>query len=202
MEKPFSQACENNREPILRFLAGAFRNRRKVLEIGSGTGQHAVHFAAAMPWLEWQPSDRPEHHAGIRAWLQDEPSPNLRQPLALDVNGTWPSDRYDAVFTANTFHIMGWEEVQRCIAGMAEVTTDDATLAVYGPFRIAGDFTSPSNAAFHASLQERDPRMGIRDIEAVEREMHRYQFRLLADFAMPANNRLVLFRKQVEESGT
>lgn len=195
MDKPFSQACENNKRPIARFLAAEFKPCRSVLEIGSGTGQHAVFFASVLPWLEWQASDRIENHAGIRAWIHDAGSRDMRPPLELDVNGDWPQRQFDAVFTANTFHIMSWAEVQRCIAGTGAITSSDGRCAVYGPFNVAGQYTSESNAAFDASLRERDPAMGIRDVEAVEREMAGQGFLLHADLAMPANNRLLLFRK-------
>ncbi|MDX1443783.1 MAG: DUF938 domain-containing protein [Gammaproteobacteria bacterium] len=196
MEKPFSQACENNKEPILGLIRTEFASCRSVLEIGSGTGQHAVHFAAGMPWLEWCAADRGENHPGIRAWLADAALPNLHGPLELDVNERWPEGPFDAVFSANTFHIMSWEEVERCIAGMAAVTGERARVAVYGPFKVTGEFTSDSNAAFDANLRERDSRMGIRDIEQVEREFERHGLVLHGDFAMPANNRLLFFRRE------
>ena len=106
MDKPFSPACERNREPILAVLLGRFADRSRVLEIGSGSGQHAVHFAAAMPHLVWQTSDVPAHLPGIRQWLDEAHLPNTPPPQAFDVNGGWPAGRFDAVFSANTLHIM------------------------------------------------------------------------------------------------
>lgn len=194
-DRPFSQACENNREPILRFLRHGFATAHSVLEIGSGTGQHAVHFAAAMPWLEWQASDRVEHHPGIKAWIASAGLPNLHAPLELDVMHDWPAGPFDAVFTANTLHIMAWEEVVALIRGVASVLALHGVLAVYGPFKVAGDFTSDSNAAFDASLRSRDSRMGIRDIESVLQAMSCHGLVLQADFAMPANNRLLFLQK-------
>lgn len=196
MNKPFSQACENNKAPILEHLRREFADRHHVLEIGSGTGQHAVHFAASMPWLQWLAADRGENHAGVRAWLGEAALPNLHGPLELDVNERWPDGPFDAVFTANTFHIMSWTEVERCIAGIGAITVQQARVAVYGPFRVAGACTSDSNTAFDASLRGRGAQMGIRDIEAIERSFDRQGFRLHADFALPANNRLLFFRRR------
>lgn len=193
-EKPFSQACENNKDPILRFLRHEFASVGSVLEIGSGTGQHAVHFAEHMPWLQWHASDRRGNHDGIKAWLQESALPNLHGPAELDVNSDWPQEKFDAVFTANTFHIMSWDEVRRCIAGIAGVLNESGRLGVYGPFKVAGEFTSDSNAAFDTSLRAQDQYMGIREIGDVVREAGRHGLRLHADFAMPANNRLLCFR--------
>ena len=195
MDKPFAPACERNREPILQVLREAFMQSARVLEIGSGTGQHAVHFAAAMHWLQWQTSDRAMHLPGIRQWLDEAALPNTPTPIELDVAGAWPSARYDAVFSANTLHIMGWLEVERLFARLPGVTTDDAVLAIYGPFNRDGDFTSPSNAAFDRSLKSRDPRMGLRDAAAVDALARAAGFELLADHAMPANNRCRVWRR-------
>jgi cyclopropane fatty-acyl-phospholipid synthase-like methyltransferase len=147
-----------------------FADRRRVLEIGSGTGQHAVHFAANLPHLVWQSSDVIENHPGIQAWLTQAALPNTPPPLRLDVNqARWPTDApYDAVFSANTLHIMGWEEVRTLFRRLPEVLDADAVVAVYGPFNYGGRFTSDSNAAFDARLKSDDPRRGIRDFEAVD----------------------------------
>src|SRR3569623_1998526 len=143
-------------------------DRRHVLEIGSGTGQHAVHFAAAMPQLDWQTSDRDENHEGIKAWLDDAALPNVKAPLSLDVSGAWPAERYDAIYSANTLHIMSWQEVEQFFAKLPQVMTDDAMLVVYGPFNYGGKFTSDSNAAFDAALRAAVSHRGIRDFEAVD----------------------------------
>ncbi|HYF57929.1 MAG TPA: DUF938 domain-containing protein [Burkholderiaceae bacterium] len=195
MDKPFAPACERNRDPILAVLRERFADRRRVLEIGSGTGQHAVWFAAAMPWLEWQCSDVAEHLPGIRAWRDEAALPNLPPPIALDVAGAWPAGRWDAVFTANTLHIMGWPEVERLFGALPAATEDDATLVVYGPFNRDGRFTSESNAAFDASLRAADPRRGLRDLEAVDALAVRAGFAMTDDRAMPANNRCVAWRR-------
>lgn len=193
--KPFSPACERNRDPILAALREAFSTRRQVLEIGSGTGQHAVHFAAALPHLTWQTSDIAAHLPGIRAWLAEARLPNTPPPLDLDVTGPWPVARYDAAFTANTLHIMSWPEVQRTFAQLAGTLTDDAVLAVYGPFNEEGQFTSESNAAFDASLRERAPHMGLRDVSAVDALARGIGLHRFADLPMPANNRTLLWRR-------
>lgn len=193
-DKPYSAASERNREPILAVLREHFADRRRVLEIGSGTGQHAVHFAAALPHLEWQASDRRENLAGIRQWLDAAGLANAPAPLLLDVNAAWPGACYDAAFSANTLHIMSWPEVEAMFAGLARVLERDATLVVYGPFNIGGRYTSESNAAFDASLQLQAPHMGIRDREAVVALAQRHGLRLAADIPMPANNRCLVFR--------
>lgn len=196
MDRPFAPACERNRAPILDLLRDAFAPCRHVLEIGSGTGQHAVHFAAAMPWLDWQCSDRAMHLPGIRQWLHEAALPNTPAPLELDVGERWPTAHYDAVFSANTLHIMGWPEVERMFACLPGVTTDDAVLAIYGPFNRSGRATSDSNAAFDRSLKARDPRMGLRDAEAVDLLAQAAGFVLQEDRAMPANNRCLVWHRQ------
>jgi hypothetical protein len=196
INKPYSPASERNREPILTLLRQWFADRRHVLEIGSGTGQHAAHFAAAMPHLIWQSSDRAENLPGIRLWLDEAELPNAPAPLELDVMGAWPCWRYDAVFSANTLHIMAWHEVERFFAALSAVTTDDACVAIYGPFNIDGQFTSESNAAFDRDLKLRAAHMGIRDTSDVDVLAASVGFELAEDVAMPANNRLRLWRRR------
>jgi cyclopropane fatty-acyl-phospholipid synthase-like methyltransferase len=196
VEKPHSPACERNREPILGVLREYLADRRKVLEIGSGTGQHAVHFAAALPRLTWQSSDRAENLPGIRAWLDEAALPNTPAPLEFDVNGSWPAGPFDAVFSANTLHIMAWPEVQRLFAQLPAVTTDDAVLIIYGPFNDQGRYSSESNAAFDQWLKARGAHMAIRDAEAVDALAGAAGFRLLADIAMPTNNRCRVWRRR------
>jgi cyclopropane fatty-acyl-phospholipid synthase-like methyltransferase len=190
VNKPFSGASERNREPILAVLREHFADRRRVLEIGSGTGQHAVHFAAALPQLAWQSADREENLDGIRLWLEDAALPNTPPPLVLDVNqADWPAREYDAVFSANTLHIMGWDEVREMFRRLPEVMLPGAKLAIYGPFNYQGRFTSQSNADFDAALKHADPRRGIRDAEAVDELADAAGLKLQQDHAMPANNR-------------
>ena len=195
-QRPSAPSCERNRDPILRVLGQHFADRRRVLEVGSGTGQHAVHFAAAMPRLQWQASDRAGYLPGIRAWLQHAGLPNTPEPLELDVAaGPWPAQRFDAAFTANTLHIMGWPEVQALFAGLDQVLADEATLVAYGPFNYGNAFTSDSNRDFDASLRARDPRMGLRDFEAVDALARVAGLALADDIAMPANNRCLVWRR-------
>ncbi|MFC3716257.1 DUF938 domain-containing protein [Luteimonas soli] len=200
--KPFAPACERNREPILAVLRERFAGSRHVLEVGSGTGQHAVHFAAAMPWLQWQCSDRAEHLPGMRSWLDDAALDNTPPPLALDVaDAAWPRaptgcGRFDAVFSANTLHIMGWDGVEAFFHGVGEVLErEDGVLVVYGPFNYSGAYTSDGNRDFDAWLKARDPRSGIRDFEAVDGLARGTGLRLVDDVAMPANNRCLVWRR-------
>jgi cyclopropane fatty-acyl-phospholipid synthase-like methyltransferase len=195
-DKPYSPASERNREPILAVLRRWFTDRQRVLEIGSGTGQHAVHFATAMPHLVWQSSDRAENLPGIRNWLDEAALPNTPSPLEFDVTGDWPSDRYDAIFSANTVHIMSWPEVEQLFAKLPAVTTADACLAIYGPFNIEGHFTSDSNASFDRDLKMRGAHMGIRDVAAVDALAAAAGFDLVEDIAMPANNRLRYWKRR------
>ena len=194
-DRPYSPACERNREPILAVLREWFADRRCVLEIGSGTGQHAVHFAAALTQLTWQTSERAEHLPGLRAWLADAALPNTPPPIALDVGGRWPAGPFDAVFSANTLHIMSWREVQQFFARLPGITTPLAKLAIYGPFHMDGQTTSPSNLAFDADLQSRASHMGIRDVAAVDALAAAAGFDLINDIALPAHNRCRLWQR-------
>lgn len=213
IDKPFSPASERNREPILAVLRKHFADRRRVLEIGSGTGQHATFFAAALPHLIWQASDRAENLPGIRMWLDDAALSNTPAPIALDANdAAWPlcppppagegrggGRIYDAMFSANTLHIMAWDEVRAMFARLPEVIGDDAKLMVYGPFNYCGEFTSASNAAFDAWLKAQSPHMGIRDFKAVDSLARDAGFHLIDDVAMPANNRCLVWRRETPQ---
>ena len=195
-EKPFSQACENNQQAIFAILERVFAEAQQVLEIGSGTGQHASYFAPRLPQLIWQTSDQAEYHPGINAWLDDSAAENLRRPLLLNVDmPTWPVAKVDAVFTANTCHIMGWASVVNMFHQLADVISVGGTLAIYGPFNYDGQFTSPSNANFDQWLKQRGAQQGIRDFEAVNTLANEAGMRLLEDKAMPANNRLLVWCK-------
>lgn len=193
-ERPFAPACERNKEPILAVLREHFADRKRVLEVGSGTGQHAVHFAANLPHLVWQTSDRAENLPGIRAWLAHARLPNTPDTLTLDVTHAWPDTRFDAVFSANTLHIMSWPEVETFFARLADVLEDNAVLAIYGPFRYNGRHTSDSNAAFEASLRAATPHRAIRDFEAVDALAQDLGLKLVEDHAMPANNRCLVWK--------
>jgi hypothetical protein len=185
--KPYSEACERNRAPILAVLKRVFRDSRVVLEIGSGTGQHAAYFAAELARLRWQASDMAEHLEGIRMWGVE--------PIELDVAKPWPAIDADSVFSANTAHIMSWPQVERMFAGVANMDSL-RILCLYGPFHYDGRPTSESNARFDAALRSRDPASGIRDFEHVQALAGRCGLAVLEDNAMPANNRLLVFRKE------
>jgi SAM-dependent methyltransferase len=196
LQKPYSEACERNKDPILVILRQAFAGAGSTLEIGSGTGQHAVYFGAALPHLTWQTSDLPDNHAGIRMWLEEAELPNVRPPLALNVcEERWPVHGADAVFTANTLHIMSWPQVEKMFSGMGRILNPGGVVCIYGPFNYGGTFTSDSNARFDAMLRSRDAESGIRDFEAVQKLGLQNGLTFEADHPMPANNRLLVFRK-------
>lgn len=201
MNKPYSDACEENKTPILSVIRPLFREAASVLEVGSGTGQHAVHFAAAQPHLTWQTSDIPANLPGIRLWLEEARLPNLPAPLALDVLGDWPEGPFDGVFSANTAHIMGDPEVTAMFLGVGRVLSAGGHFALYGPFRIAGRHTSESNARFDAWLRTRDPRMGLRDLVDLKRLGERSGLRLVDDVSMPVNNRTLIWEKRGRAEG-
>ncbi len=196
-DKPFSPACERNRIPILNVLRPLFAEVDLVLEIGSGTGQHAVFFAEQMPHLTWQTTDLAENHSAIRMWVEEAALPNVRPPLLLDAHAdTWPIDRVDAVFTANTLHIVSWPSVEKMLAGVSRVLKVGGLFCVYGPFSYDGRHTSETNARFDLSLRARDPCSGIREFERVCELAARNGLTLQDDQTMPANNRLLVFRKE------
>ncbi|WP_372763024.1 DUF938 domain-containing protein [Pseudoalteromonas sp.] len=196
MLKPFSQACENNKQPILTQLKPALANAKTVLEIGSGTGQHSVYFAQQLPHLQWYCSDRVINHEGIKLWHSEAKLANLHAPLTLDLNDAWPIDKVDAIYTANTFHIVSWELIVRFFAGVKRHLNCQGVLCIYGPFKYNGEFTSHSNAEFNAHLTARDPHSGIRDFAAVESLAQQAGLSLVSDTAMPANNQLLIFKRQ------
>jgi cyclopropane fatty-acyl-phospholipid synthase-like methyltransferase len=193
---PSSEACERNKGPILGVLAELLPERSRVLEIGAGTGQHAVHFARHLPHLDWQPTDRREWLATLAERVRREGPPNLRAPVELDVNeDSWRIDEVNAVFSANTLHIMTWTEVEAFFRGVGRVLMPAGVLAIYGPFRLDHAHTSQSNAEFDAWLRRRDPASGIRDFESVDALAAAERLRLSANHAMPANNRLLVWRR-------
>ncbi len=196
--KPYAESCAQNRDVILAVLREVFADRRHVLEIASGTGQHAVHFGAALAHLTWQTSELPEHHAGIRAWLEEAALDNVLAPVALDVNDAdWPVVGVDAVFNANTVHIVSWPAVERMFAGIGRVLAPGGVVCLYGPFNYGGAFTSESNARFDAWLKARYPASGVRDFEALDRLAQAQGLVLERDIEMPVNNRTLVWRRQV-----
>ncbi|RLJ64867.1 DUF938 domain-containing protein [Sulfurisoma sediminicola] len=194
-DKPYAPSCDKNREPILAVLRERLAERTSLLEIGSGTGQHAVHFAPALPHLSWQTSDRAENLPGIRAWLAEAGLPNTPAPVELDVTGPWPARRFDAVFTANTLHIMPWSAVEAMFAALPGVLVEQALFVAYGPFNYGGKFTSESNARFDASLKAGAPHQGIRDFDDLDAFARRAGMALAEDVAMPSNNRCLVWRR-------
>lgn len=196
-QRPFSAACERNRAPILAVLQRHFPAAGRVLEIGSGTGQHAVYFGARLPGLIWLTSDREVNHPGIRAWIEAAALDNVLPPVRLDVTDPdWPVDAVDGVFSANTAHIMHWPELQAMIAGAGRVLLAGGVFCLYGPFHYGGEHSSESNAAFDQHLRAEDPGMGIRDAKEVERLAMDAGLSLIEDVAMPANNRTLVFRME------
>ncbi|MBB6092336.1 SAM-dependent methyltransferase [Povalibacter uvarum] len=194
--RPHSEACDRNKDPILAVLKGWFLRPGVVLEIGAGTGQHAVHFAQALPHLQWTSTDREENLEGIRQWLDEAALPNLKGPLALDVlQAEWPLTKADYAFSANTAHIMGWPAVEAMFVGVGRVLEAGGRFCLYGPFNRNGEFTSDSNRAFDEMLRSRDPVMGIRDDRALFELGRRNGLGVLADHSMPAKNRLLVFGK-------
>lgn len=196
--KPFAESCIENRGPLLTVLRQLLQGRRRLLEIGSGTGQHAVYLAPAFPQLDWLTSDREENHPAIRQWLQDEAVNNAHAPLLLDVlQPQWPLPpaSVDVVFSANTAHIMGWDGVEAMFAGAGRVLLPQGLFLLYGPFRYHGRFTTEGNARFDQWLKSRDPQSGIRDIESLHQLAEANGLLPWRDFAMPANNRLLVWRR-------
>ena len=201
-ELPDAPATARNREPILEVLETEFADRRLVLEIGSGTGQHAVFFAARLPHLVWQTSDVSANHADIRAWVDARGPDNVRPPLALDVLADPdPAGDFDAVFSANTAHIMGNDAVAAMFSLVGRLLPVRGPFCLYGPFRIDGEFTSDSNADFDASLKARNPAMGIRDLESLDRLAGAAGLARDALIAMPANNFIAVWRKIATAAG-
>jgi len=194
---PFSQSCENNKRPILEVLQRVFAGRSHVLEIGSGTGQHATWFAARLPQLCWQPSEIPTNMAVLQPRCRDYPGDNLLAPVELDVSARpWSVPAIgDALFTANSLHIMPWESVIDLFAELGQRARADTLLAVYGPFNYGGHYTSASNARFDTWLAEQSPFSAIRNFEDVQELAERAGFAVEEDNAMPANNRLLVIRR-------
>jgi cyclopropane fatty-acyl-phospholipid synthase-like methyltransferase len=191
---PFSEACERNKAPILEVLRIAFADRTQVLEIGSGTGQHAVHFAAHLTHLTWHPTEQLAYLADLASRVKLEGSRNLRPPTVLDVKQSiWPLRSVDAIYSANTLHIMGWAEVEAMFRGVDVVLSPHGVLCIYGPFRYAGRYTSDSNRDFDVMLKDRDPLSGLRDLTDVSALAERHALRLRVDHDLPANNRLLEF---------
>jgi cyclopropane fatty-acyl-phospholipid synthase-like methyltransferase len=195
--KQYSEACDQNRDPILAVLKEELADCHRVLEIGSGTGQHAVFFGKHLPHLSWQTSDVDSSHPGINAWLDDAQLPNVDQPLSLDVSSQrWPDDEFDGVFSANTTHIMSWPQVIDMFNGIADILKKDGVFCLYGPFNYGGQYTSESNERFDNWLKARDPLSGVRNFEDLDQLARSGGMAFRHNYEMPVNNRLLVWRKQ------
>ncbi len=195
--KPYAQSCDQNRQPIFEVLAPAVTDRRRLLEIGSGTGQHAVWFGQRLPQLVWQTSDLRENHPGIRQWVEEAALPNVRPPIELDTRQQpWPEIEADCVFSANTAHIMADDAVEAMFRGVAALLPPTGIFLLYGPFHYGGRYTAPSNERFDQWLKQRDPASGIKDFDALDALAEAAGMQLIADHAMPANNRTLIWRKR------
>lgn len=194
--KPYAESCDINKDPILDVLKEVFADRKHVLELASGTGQHAVHFGRALPHLAWQTSELQQNHAGIQAWLDEARLPNVLAPLHIDANDTyWPVEHCDAIFNANTVHILSWPEVENLFAGIGRVLDSGGILCLYGPFNYNGKFTSESNARFDVWLKSRNPLSGVRDFEALNALAEAQGLTLRRDIEMPINNRTLVWQR-------
>lgn len=197
MNKPFSQACENNKRPILSILKRYFVKPGHVLEIGAGTGQHAVFFAEQLPHLNWQTSDIAEHLPGMQLWLDEARLENILPSLILDVGEPkWPVDEVDYIFSANTTHIMSWPEVENMFAGIGKTLKTEAYCCLYGPFNYDGQYTSSSNERFDQWLKQRNPVSGLRDFSEIQVLADKQGLLFEADYEMPVNNRLLVWKRR------
>ena len=199
--KPFAESCEQNKDVILEVIQPLMVNCTDVLEIGSGTGQHAIHFAQAMSHLQWHPSDRSESLPGIQMWLDEFRArgvalKNIHTPIELDVTQeNWPELEVDVIFMANTLHIMHWDEIEKMFQKLYSVLTPGGMVLAYGPFNYQGQYTSDSNRQFDGWLKSRDPSSGIRDFDELGQLASHNGLRIMADFEMPANNRILCCHK-------
>ena len=199
--KSYSESCEKNKTPILAVLKEIFADRKRVLEIASGTGQHAVYFGRELPHLIWQTSELAQHHASIQAWLDEAQLPNVLPPLSADVNeARWPVEPVDAIFNANTVHIISWPEAELLFAHIERIIAPGGCVCFYGPYNYGGHFTSESNARFDTWLKSRDSSSGVRDFEAVNRLAESHGLDLQHDIAMPSNNRILVWRAKEDKS--
>lgn len=197
MEKPYSAACDRNKDAILEVLQDVIVSTdRRLLEVGSGTGQHAVYLAPFFPQLEWHPTDLSVNLAGMNLWFNEARIPNIMKPVRLDVSkDDFPKLKFDVVFTANTLHIMHWKDCKSFMKLLGKRLRENSRAVFYGPFKYNGEFTSESNAQFDEWLKERDPLSGVRSFEDVLSNMTKNGFELVSDNEMPANNRMLVFNR-------
>jgi len=194
--KPFSDACEENKQPILNIIKGYFLATDNVLEIGSGTGQHAVYFAEHLPETIWHCSDVPIYHPGIQEWLAEYSGSNIKGPYELDVSQAhWSITQVAGMFSANTTHIMSWTNVQQLFKGVGSILASKGHFCLYGPFNYNGQYTSSSNANFDRYLKQRDPLSGIRDFNELQKLAIQANLSFIHDHEMPVNNRILVWQK-------
>ena len=195
--KQYSQSCVQNQVPILNIIKPLLTNAATVFEVGRGTGQHAVYFAKHLPHLIWQSSDQDQYLNSINSWIDDAKLDNTPMAIPLDVTntGTWPSIEVDVIFSANTTHIMSWEMVVDFLQGVGKMLNPGGMFILYGPFNYNGEYTSQSNANFDLWLKDRDPNSAIRDFEALNKLATEAELILVNDFEMPANNRILYWKK-------
>ncbi|MEJ6558529.1 MAG: DUF938 domain-containing protein [Candidatus Thioglobus sp.] len=194
--KQYSAACDQNKDPILKVIKPLLLNAKSVLEVGSGTGQHCVYFAKELPHLTWQASDQSMYLPSVSAWIDDAKLANTPKALKLNVDLDWPEDKYQAIYSANTVHIMSWEMVLNFFKGVGQVLDKGGVFILYGPFNYQGQYTSQSNANFDLLLKDNNPLSAIRDFEALNQLAQKVGLSLVNDFAMPANNRILCWEKQ------
>ncbi len=197
MNKPYAESCDQNRDPIFTVIQPLLQQSQNVLEIGSGTGQHAIYFGTQLPHLRWHTSDRREYHPGIQAWLEDAALANVLPPIELDVRySAWPTAGFDAIFSANTSHIMHWPDVEALFAGTGKLLPSGGLFLLYGPFSFSGQHSSASNVRFDQHLRSRDPMSGIRDFDALNELAATAGLLFRHNYEMPVNNRILFWQKQ------
>lgn len=196
--KPFAESCETNKYPILNIIQNEFSQCQRILEIGSGTGQHAVYFSQSMPHLSWQPSEQKEYLTGIQMWIDEYSLLNTLTPIELEVcqSQLWPEQSYDGAFSANTTHIMSWPQVKCMFQGIGNVLRVNSPFCLYGPFNFKNKYTSESNAQFDQRLKQRDPESGIKNFEDLDLLAKNNGFVFKKDYPMPMNNRTLVWIKQ------
>ena len=196
MTKPYAESCEQNKDPIFKVIEPYLKDQKSVLEIGSGTGQHAVYFSQKLQHLIWYSSDRLEYHNGITQWINDANLDNAKEPILLDVSlSIWPEIDVDTVYSANTTHIMHWQDVEALFDGVGSLLNASGLFLLYGPFNFAGEFTSESNQRFDQHLKYRDPLSGIRNFEDLNILASSAKLDFIHNHEMPCNNHILVWKK-------
>ncbi len=196
MLKPYAESCDQNKDPIFNVIEPYLIDQRSVLEIGSGTGQHAVYFAQKLQHLVWHTSDRPQYHDGIARWLNAAGLGNIKKPILLDMShSTWPQISIDVVYSANTTHIMSWQDVEALFEGVGHLLNEAGLFLLYGPFNFSGEFSSESNKLFDQYLKTRDPLSGIRNFEDLNTLAKLTKLKFIKNHKMPCNNHILAWEK-------